>query len=167
MRTRVRARTRTRTRSRTRTRTHARIRIQNMENIICWPDFSVFLSFSRLPGLPGALLGAVDIDLIPRILLSGPELLVLSLFPKMMESVHMPRCSQLTWKIQDSLTNFNGRYHGNLVKEYSQLIWKIQDSLTNFHGRYRAHGNLVKELSQLIWRIEDSLTNFHGRYRGC
>ena len=45
-----------------------------------------FSLFSMLPGLSRALLGAVDIDLIPR--------MVLSLFPKMMEKVHSERHSE-------------------------------------------------------------------------
>merc|ERR1711994_444502 len=48
-----------------------------------WHDFSVFLCFSMLRRLSGALLGSVDIDLISRIRFSAPELLFPASFRKM------------------------------------------------------------------------------------
>ena len=72
-----------------------------------WHEFSLFLCFSGLPGLPGALLGAVDTDLISRIRFWAPELLVLSLF---WENDELNKIEKLIFDVDFSISGRSGAH---------------------------------------------------------
>ena len=81
-----------------------------------WHDFSVFLHFSVLPGLSGALLGAVHTDLISRIRFSGPELLVLSLFWENDELKKNKKIEKLIFDMDFSISGRSGADFRHLQK---------------------------------------------------